>query len=186
MRVMTSVLSSLAIAASIAAGAATASTVTSGIGGLAVSPPSQTVTANDSVSFSGIIVKNDGSVDFVFEALEDIDIVGFSVNASGLLADLPRLTLALSNGVSGDSAFSVTANPNAPTQGNGEAFFSNFSMLSGDVVTLTFTEASTLQSGVSLGLTFSTTAVPLPAGLPMLVLALGGLAMLPRRSAGRV
>lgn len=175
------------VSLALSAVAAHAFTVVSGPdAGLGVSPPAQSFSAGDEVTFTGFVTSGVGTVDFTFTANTAARIFGFSVSGVGRIVDLDNVTFALDNGVGGDSTFDITPNMPAPTPptGFGGGFIDDFVMSAGETVTLTFTEVATMEAALQIGAFFQTEAIvpiPLPAAFPMLALALGGLVVMRSR-----
>lgn len=179
-------MSSLPYAVALATGLTLATTagfaatvVSYGGGALGASPAPVDIDPGDLLVMSGSIDDGEITSNYTFTATSALRVKGVSVSVSGAESDISVLSLVISNGAAGDSSFAFTPNAFQPTTGTGDAFFDKFSMAAGQTVTVTVTEPNDGSLSASLPVTlFAATAVPVPAALPLMMGALGGIAAL--------
>lgn len=159
--------------------------VSSGIG-IGASPAAVDVSIGDDVTLIGTfdpsVTPVETQVNFTFTALEDLIVTGLSLTANGAAVDISAFTIETTPPLVGDTMFSVIS----PSASNavGFAFYDEFSVLAGEDIVLNVNIAGGVANGASVTLQFDTIApVPLPAALPLMLGAVGGLFALRRKSA---
>jgi hypothetical protein len=206
---MSTLLKSTAIAGAfaLAAGSASAATITGDFGAGQAGAPAATPASvigleiGDNISL-GANLDVDGDigdlldptddisassiVTFVFEALETLrvlDLVTATGNGFNSGADLANMELGLNGNLVSYSPISLNG-----ATASGQETFPGFVLAAGDTFTFTFkfVDGVTTSGFVQNDLTFVTAPVPLPASVWMMLAALGGTAAIARRKTKKV
>jgi|TARA_R110002124_G_scaffold101038_5_gene248432 hypothetical protein len=135
------------------------------------------VSIGDAPSVSYSIPASGDGVTFSFTALENFSIDGFSITANG--SNSGSDILASTYSVLGGTPLNFTNVFAVGAQGIGFAFASGAVFAAGDIFTVVFAENS--PRPVSYAVSFTASAVPVPAAGLLLLTALGGAAAMRRR-----
>lgn len=109
------------------------------------------------------------SQNFTFTALETLNVLGVSFTSNGTAADVAKTGVSFNGGPL--TAFVPTGLPNAAT---GSQTFAGFSMLAGESFSFLLDVNGVTETAL-LSARFETTAIPVPAALPLMI---GGIAAL--------